>query len=136
MDRGAAFLCLQETHLHSRHAAQLMFPYYHVVGSYRGVEEQGGGILTVVGEAWRVLQDACREFWVGIVVEHAACKVGVVNVYIPPTTSAYAPASYEAVLSEVHEWLVAVRMEVGGLTHGVVCGDFNARAGALVSELA
>jgi hypothetical protein len=80
-----------------------------------------------------VKQEQISEFWVGIVATHAQCTIGVVNVYIPPTTSAHAPHSYQAVLGAITDWTAAARVAAGGVDYVIVCGDFNARAGTLIS---
>jgi hypothetical protein len=63
-----------------------------VLGSYRNEGDRGGGILSVFGAGWRVCRAHCTEFWVGSVVQFGDCSLVVVNVYIPPVTSPWAPA--------------------------------------------
>lgn len=55
----------------------------------------------------------------------------MVNVYVPPSTSSYAPASFAAVLQHIVEWTAQMRLRHGTFAATVICGDFNARAGVL-----
>lgn len=113
------------------HVVQRLFPGMHTLGTYRGFGA-GGGIVTVLGEGWTLLEGACREFWVGCVARRHGLIVCVVNVYIPPRSSAYASAGsafYQSTLEQLLEWVGAMRTGHGLLAATVVCGDFNARAG-------
>lgn len=105
-------------------------------GSYREEGGRGGGILSVFGEGWVVGREFATEFWVGSVLSFSQCTIIVINVYIPPTTSPFAPAQYPAVLEAIFEWVTMARLEVGSAAQVVICGDFNARAGTLISERA
>lgn len=104
-----------------------------MVGSYRKGDERGGGILTVVGEDWKLISETCTDFWVGCVIQYNDCRVLIINVYIPPTTSPYAPPNFPTVLDCMSDWLTQTRLEVGNISQVIVCGDFNARAGTLIS---
>ena len=65
---------------------------------------RGGGLLTVLAEGWELLETHVSEFCVGVVCSRGDCLVGVANLYLPPTTSQYAPQSYEQVLQTVVDW--------------------------------
>ena len=71
---------------------------------------RGGGILTVLGKGWRVLRSSTNPYWVGTVARFHRCTICIVNVYIPPATSRYAPSSYIACLTEIVDWVADVRL--------------------------
>ncbi len=65
-----------------------------MVGSFRDGVDSGGGILTIVGQDWRIVCQISTYYWVGTVISFGDCTICIVNVYIPPTTSPYAPPTY------------------------------------------
>ena len=90
-------VCFQETHVSCEAVAQRVFPGMRIVGVFREFGERGG-ILTVIREDWEMVGCESRVFWAGVVVRRAGCTVCIVNAYIPPRSSSFAPSSYAGVL--------------------------------------
>lgn len=94
---------------------------------------RGGGILTVIGAEWTVLEQLSARYWVGVVLRRGNTTLAVANTYIPPHNSPFAPPSmeaYRAVLDATQEWLCRMQAAWGDM--GILWGgDFNAWAGPL-----
>ena len=75
-------------------------------------------------------------YWVGCIARLHTCITCIVNVYVPPVTSSYAPSDYRATLTAIVGWVAAMRLQFGECMVTTVCGDFNARAGRLGFALA
>ena len=56
-------------------------------------------------------------------------RVIIVNVYIPPVSSPYAPTDYTTCLTDITHWINCTRLQFGAVAQVVWAGDFNARIG-------
>ena len=95
----------------------------------------GGGLATVLGASWKVLTSASTEYFIGVVFERPGGRYTVVNVYLPPVTSAYAPKGAEGFhtsLTQINNWVTSARLQLGTIGAVLWVGDFNARLGQLV----
>ena len=62
-------------------------------------------------------------------IEQGNYRVIIVNIYIPPATSQYAPpglGGYEGVLWEIYEWVTAAHLAYPSILGTYLAGDFNA----------
>lgn len=113
------------------------FPESQVFVVGRDVAHAGrasGGIATIVAPRYPVQAHTCREFFVGVVLATArGGHVAVANVYLPPSSSPFAPVGgctgYTGVLDEVQEWVHSAQVQYGTLEEILWVGDFNARVG-------
>lgn len=85
-----AIICLQETFAVQSDTFTRLFPNSSIVISDRE-SGRGGGIATIVAESIPIVDSIIHEFFVGVVMGEKQTLTILLNVYIPPQTSKYAP---------------------------------------------
>jgi len=94
VDYTNALLCLQETHLSSLTSLARLFPDLTISCSCRA--DGWGGIATVIPPCFNLVSETCTAYYVGTLLEdhNTTTRFIVLNFYIPPVTSPYAPRTY------------------------------------------
>jgi exonuclease III len=96
----------------------------------RGSVNAKGGIATLVHIDWKVLDFVIHSLYVLLVVsdEFGTIKI-IVNAYLPPNGSEYAPGKYSDMLETLEEGINRIIMKLNLNAAVLVCGDFNCRIG-------
>ena len=84
-----------------------------------------------------IIATECSEYFIGIVADTKPSKIIVINAYIPPTTSKYAPSTaegYKKILESIQRWVWTAQLQYGSIDNVVWIGNFNARLGDLAGH--
>jgi hypothetical protein len=72
------------------------------------VGRRDGGICMVIGGGWEVVAQVQEKYYVGAVIKSEKGNVVILNVYVPPYSSPFAPIGvhgYVEVLQAAEEWV-------------------------------
>ena len=67
--------------------------YIHTYIHSARQQRQKGGITTVIAPAIQIIEQTEQKYFVGIIIRQQNNTTAVINLYIPPTTSEFAPTS-------------------------------------------